>query len=67
MMKNPYTLFLTFILFSLIACQSQDGTGQKTTADGERGEDFFQQEENSDRDSWQVPDRVIDQLGSLSG
>lgn len=67
MMKNPYTLFLTFILFSLVGCQSQDGTGLKTSADDERGEDFLQQEENSDRDSWQVPDRVIDQLGTLSG
>lgn len=66
-MKDSATLLLTFILLAICSCQSQDHPHHPDTAvESPSLEDLVQQDEKNDRDSWQAPDRVIDQLGTLT-
>lgn len=67
MMKDSATLLLTLILLAICSCQSQDQPHHPDSA-GESAplEDLVQMDETNDRDNWQAPDRVIDQLGTLT-
>lgn len=67
MMKDSTTLLLTLMLLALFSCQSQDNTHHSDSVEESSSlENLVQMDEKNDRDSWQDPDRVIDQLGTIT-
>lgn len=69
MMKSPVLCVIALVAGSLLlaGCQSKSKPANQAESPSTGFEDLVQTFENSDRDDWQDPDRVIDQLGTLTG
>lgn len=69
MMKLPFLLLLPLLAGSLLlnGCQSKPKPAEQTESTPTGFDDLVQTFENGERDDWQAPDRVIDQLGTLTG
>ncbi|MCF8237478.1 MAG: class I SAM-dependent methyltransferase [Saprospiraceae bacterium] len=67
MMKNKIAPLVLLAFLALVSCQSTDHNHHQDDPDGIAAGELDQSTENHDRDSWQEPNRVIDQLGTLTG
>lgn len=54
-------------LIGLVSCQSTDHNRHQDKSDSADKAELDQSSDNHERDSWQEPERVIDQLGTLTG
>ncbi len=67
MMKNAISYLLCLAVLGLVSCQSTEHHHDQDQSELSGAEGLDQSSDNHERDSWQEPERVIDQLGTLTG